>query len=259
MSFIYFNSAKKQFDVDDRKVGIASVLSTRWLLHGLLQARPYVHGKLLDIGCGVKPYRSLFNADQHLGVDWPGSGHELNVEAFANAQSLPFADQSFDTLLCTEVIEHLPRPWQALDEMARVLKPGGHLILSAPFVHVHHEFPHDYYRFTFFGLQAQVRQAGLQPLAIWARGGPISVLMDLTSRFILSIARTLLRRIQTPEKIQNMILRFTISLPQRVAAFIWIRVSKRCAHQPDNFISPTPLSLGYVLVALRPADSQRKI
>ena len=251
MSFIYFNSSKNQFDVDDRKIGFASVLSTRWLLHGLLQARPYAHGKLLDIGCGIKPYQALFNADQHVGVDWPGSGHKLNIEAFADAHSLPFADQSFDTVLCTEVIEHLPQPWMSLNEMARVLKPGGHLILSAPFVHVHHEIPHDYYRFTFFGLQSQVRQAGLQPLAIWARGGPISVFVDLASRFTLSISRGLMRKIHTPQKIQHMILYFMITVPQRGAAFLLIDILRQNTHQFDSLTPPTILSLGYVLVASR--------
>lgn len=259
MSFIYYNTSKKQFDIDDRKIDFASVLSTHWLLYGLLQTRPYVHGKLLDIGCGVKPYRPLFNVDQHLGVDWPNSGHQLNVEAYADVQSLPFADQSFDTLLCTEVIEHLPQPWKAMNEMARVLKPGGHLILSAPFVHIHHEFPHDYYRFTFFGLQTQVVQAGLLPLAIWARGGPVSVFMDLMSRFILSWSRAILRKIHIPKTGQDMILRLIIGLPQHIAVLFLINFSKHQTQQPENLILPTPLSLGYVLVASRPSDLEEKL
>jgi SAM-dependent methyltransferase len=84
----------------------------------------------------------------------------LDLSAFpgtdlcGDAHRLPFADSSFDGVLCIAVLEHLYRPWVAVDEIVRVLKPGGELYVEAPFMQPYHDDPGDYYRYTVPGLEA---------------------------------------------------------------------------------------------------------
>ena len=74
-----------------------------------------------------------------------------NPEIVGDAQEMPFADATYSTILCTEVLEHIPDPQKAVDEMYRVLKPGGTLILTTRFLFPVHDAPGDYWRFTPYG------------------------------------------------------------------------------------------------------------
>ncbi|HKE37306.1 MAG TPA: class I SAM-dependent methyltransferase [Candidatus Baltobacteraceae bacterium] len=112
-------------------------------------------GRLLDLGCGSKPFRRP-------GIDWVGFDVEGNpfADAVGSATNLPFADGSFDHVLSTQVLEHVDDPQRMLTECARVLRPGGTLILSAPQYWELHEEPHDYFRFTEHGLRVLLHRAG---------------------------------------------------------------------------------------------------
>ena len=137
----------------------------------LRQYRGYVQGRLLDVGCGRKPYRTLYakRVSWHLGVDIPRSPHHT-ADVFGDAQALPFRSASFDTVLCTHVLVHVPEPHQAIGEMSRVLKAGGVLILSARQMwHVY--TPRDYYRFTAVGLRYLAEQHGLEVVSVIPVGG----------------------------------------------------------------------------------------
>jgi SAM-dependent methyltransferase len=252
--FVKFDPRSQRFTVDDRFVGPASVLSTRWLLRTLEEARPYAGGRLLDIGCGSKPYKEFFGADEHIGIDWANSLHNLNAELLGSAEALPFADHTFDTVLCTEVIEHLKHPALAVSEMARVLKPDGHLILTAPFVHELHEMPHDFFRFTGFGLCSLVEEAGLKVILLKCRGGRLTVLADVLFRALQTHLRSVLRRVPMGKQLEGRVLRVLLVFPQRLqakATFFWRdRVSKTETRAVDVL---TRLTLGYVLVARRPS------
>ncbi len=128
-------------------------------------------GRLLDVGCGARPYQPLLPEPvRSFGVDAaPAAG--TRADAWGQAAALPFADGAFDTVLCTQVLEHVPDPAAALAEMARVLAPGGRLILTAPQSWSLHEEPHDYWRFTRYGLAQLCRAAGLAPRRVVAQGG----------------------------------------------------------------------------------------
>src|SRR5262245_519699 len=119
---------------------------------------------VIDVGCGQSPYRSLVAHFPHyIGLDAPGhpdSGDSPDV--LADAGELPFRSASADLVLCTEVIEHVTDPVRLLFEAHRVLKPGGSLILSAPFTWHLHDEPHDYWRFTEFGLRLLVERPGFR-------------------------------------------------------------------------------------------------
>ncbi|TAK29854.1 MAG: class I SAM-dependent methyltransferase [Chloroflexota bacterium] len=139
-------------------------LTNRRLTALLGEMAPRAHGKMLDVGCGKKPYASLFSqVEAHIGVEVPITLSKSQViDVYGSALHLPFASSSFDTVLCTQVLEHVPEPHQLLGEVARVLKPGGILILTAPQTWGPHEVPHDFFRFTRFGLSYLAGCAGLQ-------------------------------------------------------------------------------------------------
>ena len=102
----------------------------------------------LDIGCAHAPYARYF--PNRVGFDiTPGEG----VDVVGDAHKLPFGDREFAVVVCTEVLEHLHTPHRAIAEMFRVLKPEGTLILTTRFVFPMHDTPHDFYRYTKYGLK----------------------------------------------------------------------------------------------------------
>ena len=99
----------------------------------------YGRGRLLDVGCGERPYRGLPCAvTEWVGFDDPSNA---GADAHGRAEAMPFADASFDTVLCTQVIEHVTEPKAVVAECARVLRPGGAVIISAPQYWEVHEAP----------------------------------------------------------------------------------------------------------------------
>ena len=139
-------------------------LARRSLRAALASAVPHARGRLLDIGCGSQRYQTLFAyVDRYIGIDLPSNpaSSSRSLSAFANGLSLPFAGGSFDTILCTEVLEHVPVPLSLMREIARVLRTGGYLILTTPQTWGLHEAPHDYYRYTEFGLRYLAERSGL--------------------------------------------------------------------------------------------------
>jgi SAM-dependent methyltransferase len=145
-------------------------LSAVMLENSLRQCASYIKGKLLDVGCGQRPYEKTFfaGATEYLGVDRLSDRSRPDV--VCSALGLPFAEEVFDTVVSTEVLEHVPEPLLALREMRRVLKPGGCLILSTPMYWPRHDLPHDFFRFPYDGLLHLVNQSGLQLTKLFSRG-----------------------------------------------------------------------------------------
>ncbi len=123
------------------------------------------HGVLLDVGCGVKPFEKLFEShvEKYLGLEYsPESGYRGNKADFCgDAGYLPLPDKSVDTILCTEVMEHLPDPERAIKEFERVLRPGGTVITTAPFFYPIHD-AYDFFRYSPDGLKVMMERAGLR-------------------------------------------------------------------------------------------------
>ncbi len=95
------------------------------------------HGVLLDVGCGLKPYEKFFApyVKKYYGTEYsPESGFRGNrADVAGDASAMPFADASVNTILCTEVLEHVAHPEKVIEEFARILKPDGIIITTAPF------------------------------------------------------------------------------------------------------------------------------
>ena len=112
--------------------------------------------QILDVGCGLKPYRRLFSTLNYLGIDIAGGGHAdaaKCVDKYYDGKHIPYRDESFDVVICTQVLEHSEEPETVLQEIFRVLKTGGRLYLTVPLVANEHEIPYDFSRFTQYRLR----------------------------------------------------------------------------------------------------------
>jgi len=130
--------------------------------------REFGRGRLLDVGCGAMPYRVYGD----LITDWIGfdSIENQGADVHGSADALPFPDASFDTVLCTQLLEHVEHPGKVLAECARILTPEGSLVVTAPQYWELHEEPRDYYRYTMNGLRYLVENAGLKVLRTCSQG-----------------------------------------------------------------------------------------
>jgi len=134
----------------------------------------YVGGRLVDIGCGCKPYHKMLTdlVIEHVGVDHAMTHHNKdNIDLFGDAYNIPEQDGSFDSAICTAVLEHLEEPGLALQECHRVLRSGGVAIYSAPLIWHVHEEPRDFYRYTKYGLNYLLEKAGFEILELKALSG----------------------------------------------------------------------------------------
>jgi SAM-dependent methyltransferase len=138
------------------------------------RAMQYCRGRLIDIGCGTKPYKDMLHpfVTEHIGSDHFGTLHvKDNVDLWGTAYQIPAESESFDSALCTAVLEHLEEPEKAMRECFRVLKPGGCAIYSVPFIWHVHEEPRDFYRFSCYGLEYLFHKTGFEVLEIKALSG----------------------------------------------------------------------------------------
>lgn len=133
-------------------------ISRSRLLNAIKTVSPsFSGGTIVDIGCGIKPYKDLFDCDKYYGVEIKGGGHEdcfKHCDIFYDGNEVPLLDSSADFALSTQVLEHTVSPELYLSEVNRVLKPGGRVLLSIPFAWDEHEKPYDFWRFSSFGIKS---------------------------------------------------------------------------------------------------------
>lgn len=145
-------------------------LHPQWLLGGNDAAGCWIaesaKGRILDIGCADRWIeRRLPHGSDYIGLDYLVTGklmYGARPDIFADASQLPLADGSVDTVVILEVMEHLRQPREALQEIARVLRPNGRLLLSMPFLYPIHDAPHDYQRWTTHGLVRDIEAVGMR-------------------------------------------------------------------------------------------------
>jgi len=134
--------------------------------------REHIQGRVLDVGCGRMPFRSFLEGRIELyhGLDLERRSPETHY--ISDAQNMAVIDDSsYDSVISLSTLEHVPNPWSALSEMCRVCKPGGKIVLALPHISRLHEEPHDYYRFTPYGMRAMAENFGLEIISIKPLGG----------------------------------------------------------------------------------------
>lgn len=174
---------------DTKEVGVGSRLITN-LIAGFYEKhlRQYAKGKLLDLGCGKVPlfiaYRDYVT--DNICVDWGNTKHKnkyLDIECDLT-KALPFEDEEFDTIILSDVLEHIFQPEHLWKEMSRVLSKNGMVIMNVPFFYCLHERPHDYYRYTEFALRLFVENSGLRLIKLEPVGGTLEILADIFAKHI---------------------------------------------------------------------------
>lgn len=152
------------------------------------QYAPELHGRLLDFGCGSKPYKALFtNTTESIGLDYQGEGHSHeneNIDVYYDGKTIPFENESFNSIFSSEVFEHLFNIEEILPELNRVLKPKGRILITCPFVWNEHEVPVDFARYTRFALKSLFEKHGFEILRQDKSGDYLSTLYQMRVQYI---------------------------------------------------------------------------
>jgi len=149
-------------------------------------------GVLYDFGCGEAPYREFFlkYCDKYIGIDWSRSLHQTAADIIADLNKpLPVKSESADTVVSLSVLEHLCEPQTALGEAFRILRPGGSIVLQAPWQWWIHDAPFDYCRYTPYGLRYFLEKAGFKDITVEAQSGFFTMMTMKRNYFTLRFVR----------------------------------------------------------------------
>ena len=157
----------------------------------IIKNSKHLKGALLDFGCGTKPYKKLFiNVDSYIGVDYKIEGREESqktVDFFYDGKTIPFNDKEFDSILSTEVLEHVFNVEDILFEFNRVLKINGHALITTPFMWEEHEMPYDFARYTTPALEYLYQKHGFEIIHNHKTGNQIEVIFQFAINYFKNI------------------------------------------------------------------------
>ncbi len=153
--------------------------------------KDYLNGSLLDFGCGTKPYKKmLLKVESYIGVDYKIEGREegqKEVDVFYDGKTIPFKDAEFDSLLSTEVLEHVFNIDELLLEFNRVLKINGQAIITTPFMWEEHEMPYDFARYTTPALEYLYQKHGFEIIHKYKTGNQIEIVFQFGINYFKNI------------------------------------------------------------------------
>lgn len=188
---------------------VNSYINDYLITHFLKENAHLLFGKVLDIGCGNMRYKKIVLSNDlstdYIGLDLEAGKFTYSVKAdlYWDGTRIPLDDSSVDCALLCEVLEHCSDPYLVLNEAHRVMKKGGVLLLSTPFLYQIHGSPFDYYRHTPFKLAEWCSQAGFSKSEFFATGSYDTSLAQMLSIWIQhrpmnSILRRILKRLLVP-------------------------------------------------------------
>lgn len=175
-----------------RGVGDGSILAATLIARWYADVLPkYANGRLLDVGAGQMPFYEMYAkyVDEVYATDWPGSLHGSRFIDFACnlEEGLPVSSDSIDTVLASDVLEHLYHPMYALREFFRILRPGGVAFINTPFLYWVHEAPNDYYRYTAYAMHRMAADAGFDEICLRSMGSPLFIIADIVAKRLLRV------------------------------------------------------------------------
>ena len=145
----------------------------------------YIKGVVLDAGSGkIRRYKSFFKFEKYLTLD---INSKNNPDIIGSVLDISLNENSVDSIISTQVLEHVKNPAKAVNEFYRVLKPGGHCLITVPQLNELHEEPHDYFRFTRFGLEELFKNAGFKIILIERRGGFWAANCQMKIRYVIDL------------------------------------------------------------------------
>ena len=146
-----------------------------------------ISGKTLDIGCGSKPYEDLYNSSEYVGLEYDTPEYRLskNADYFYDGKKFPFENESFDSAVANQVFEHVFNPDNFLTELHRILKPGGMLLMTMPFVWDEHEQPYDFARYSSYGIRSLLEGHGFDVVEQRKSVDDIRVIFQLINAYLL--------------------------------------------------------------------------
>jgi len=152
----------------------------------------HVSGRVLDVGCGRKPYENLFNCEEYVGLELDTLGNRgKNVaDLFYDGKYFPVEDASFEWVLCNQVLEHVFKPDEFLSEINRVLKSEGGLLMTVPFVWDEHEQPYDFARYSAFGLKSLLEKHGFIVVEQRKTLADARILFQMLNTYIYKVTAT---------------------------------------------------------------------
>jgi len=153
---------------------------------------PNLNGKLLDIGCGTKPYQNLCDVNEYIGleIDDEGNRNHKYADVFYDGKTIPFENNTFDSILSNQVFEHVFNPNDFLKEINRVAKLGGVFLMTVPFVWDEHEQPYDYARYSSFGLKHILSENGFEIVEHRKSNNGLEVIFQLINDYIYKVTLT---------------------------------------------------------------------
>lgn len=174
----------------------------------------YCSGLVVDIGAGRCKYKSLITqyAQGYIAIDNLASeyqykqGEGLRIDVIGDVLKLAFKDEAFDTVICTEVIEHVPAPFVLMSELSRITRKGGNVLLSTGWVAPYHQEPKDYYRFSKDAFRYLCHRHGLEMIELIPKGKAFTLMLyfplrmlELRSPLFLRVRNKLWRLIRVAE------------------------------------------------------------
>jgi len=206
---------------------------------------------LLDAGAGKKPYKKIFKECKYESTDMPGGFYcePHDFECFLD--NIPRADNFYDAVVLTQVLEHVPDPWQVLREVKRILKPHGRLILSVPFEGPLYGEPWHFYQFTHYALRKMAEETGFNVISLEKIGGSFWV---LGKRFPMVILKLFKQRdpFRSKKRKQSILFDLVMNLAM-FPLFLFLYLPSAYLMRPifywlDRLDKDKELTLGYTAV-----------